>query len=235
MAKKKEVPKKSMRIAKKHWSIAMCINHWAMAIAIVILIITGFYIAEPFTVATGETWHKFLMGNIRFVHLVFGLILTVLLIWRVYLAFFSRFHADWKEFFAWLNFKNTLHAVKFYTLITTDPPEHTGLYGSLQSAAYLFLLSMVCIIVITGLILYGALYQAGLAKFLYSILRSSEGFIGGLAGTRLIHHALTWIFIFFIIVHTYLAFWYDAVFKQGTISSIINGRIFEETKDQDLK
>ena len=106
MAKEEGISGKSIRIAKKHWSIAMCINHWAMAIAIVILIITGFYIAEPFTVATGETWHKFLMGNIRFVHLVFGLILTVLLIWRVYLAFFSRFHADWKDFFAWLDLKN---------------------------------------------------------------------------------------------------------------------------------
>jgi Ni/Fe-hydrogenase 1 B-type cytochrome subunit len=234
MAKEGDVSGKSIHIAKKHWSIAMCINHWAMAVAIVVLILTGFYIAEPFTAATGETWHKYLMANMRFVHLVFGFILTSLFVWRIYLAFFSCFHADWKDFFAWLNFKNTFHAIKFYTLITTDPPEHTGLYGSLQSAAYLFLLSMVCIIVTTGLILYSALYKAGLAKFLYTILSSIEGLIGGLAGTRFIHHALTWIFIFFIIVHTYLAFWYDAVFKQGTISSIINGRIFEETKDHEI-
>ncbi|MGA1875243.1 MAG: Ni/Fe-hydrogenase, b-type cytochrome subunit [bacterium] len=219
-----------IRVAKKQWSVAMCINHWAMALCIVILIITGFYIGRPFTVAAGETWKKFLMAEIRFVHLLFGLILTALMTWRIYLAFFSRFHADWKDFFAWLDLKNVFRQIRFYTLISTELPEHTGLYGTLQSAAYGLLLVMAFFEVITGLVLYGALHQAGLGGFLYSVLRFGVTALGGLAGTRFIHHLLTWFFVLFIIIHTYLAFWYDVVFKKGTISSIISGRVFEKAE-----
>jgi len=219
-----------IRVAKKQWSVAMCINHWAMALCMVILIITGFYIGRPFTVAAGETWKKFFMAEIRFVHLLFGLILTALMTWRIYLALFSRFHADWKDFFAWLDLKNVFRQIRFYTLISTELPEHTGLYGTLQSAAYGFLLVMALFEVITGLVLYGALHQAGLGGFLYSVLRFGETALGGLAGTRFIHHLLTWFFVLFIIIHTYLAFWYDVVFKKGTISSIISGRVFEKAE-----
>ena len=109
-------------------------------------------------------------------------------------------------------------------------PEHTRLYGTLQSAAYGFLLIMVFSVVITGLILYGALHQAGLSHLVYTILRPMEGILGGLAGVRFIHHVLTWGFILFICVHTYLAFWNDIVLKEGTISSIISGMIFEKSE-----
>ncbi len=216
------------RLAKKQWTIAMRINHWAMAISILLLIITGFYIGRPFTIGAGETWQKFFTANVRLVHLLFGLILTTMFIWRMYLAFFSRFHADWKDFFAWLDFKNVIKQIKFYTLISTDLPEHTGLYGTLQSAAYGFLLILVFLVVVTGLILYGALHQAGMAALIYGILRPVECMLGGLAGVRFIHHVLTWGFVLFIIVHIYLAFWNDIVYKEGAISSIVSGNVFEK-------
>lgn len=239
MKKKKNkgsISNRHLRFAEKHWSEALCMNHWAMAISIFILIITGIYITEPFTTSSGETWQKFFMAHVRFVHLVFGLLLVVLFIWRVYLAFFSHFHPDWKDFFAWLNPKNTWHAIKFYTLVTTDPPEHTGLYGSLQASAYLFLFLIVFIEAVTGLVLYGALHQAGLAGILYVVFGPVERWIfGGLAGTRYIHHVLTWLFIVFIMIHVYLSFWYDRVFKQGTISSIVNGLFFKEAEDYHFK
>ena len=217
-------------VAKKQWTVAMCLNHWAMALSIVLLIISGLYIGRPFTTAAGETWQKFIMADIRFVHLLFGLLLTSLFVWRIYLAFFSRFHADWKDFFAWLDIKNFIKQIKFYTLISTELPEHTGLYGTLQSAAYGFLLLIVFLVIITGLILYGALHQAGLSNIIYGILRPLETTLGGLAGVRFIHHILTWLFVIFICIHTYLAFWYDIVFKEGTISSIISGSVFKKAE-----
>jgi Ni/Fe-hydrogenase 1 B-type cytochrome subunit len=229
-------PRKASHVATKHWSNAMCINHWAMAISIVLLIVTGFYIAKPFTVGAGETTQKFLMANIRFIHLIFGLLLVALLIWRTYLAFFSRFHADWKDLYAWANVKNTWQAVKFYTLISTEPPEHCGLYGSLQSAAYLFLFVITFVEALTGMILYGALHQAGLAKFSAAVLGPIQrGIFGGLAGARFVHSAFIWLFIIFALIHTYLAFWYDVVFSQGTISSIVNGNFFEEAEEQKFR
>jgi Ni/Fe-hydrogenase 1 B-type cytochrome subunit len=45
---------------------------------------------------------------------------------------------------------------------------------------------------------------------------------------RWIHHILTWCFILFILVHIYMAFWYDVIFKQGIVSSMISGVIFKK-------
>jgi len=218
-------------VCKTEWSASIRINHWAMALVIVILIATGFYIAEPFTIATGETVDKFFMGNVRFVHNLCGIFLVFLFLWRVYLAFFSRFHADWKDFIAWTDIKTTVDQIKFYLLIKKDPPVHTCLYGPLQSLAYLALMLMVLVIVVTGLILMGANYHAGLTAVGYTVLRPVENLMGGLAVVRYIHHVFTWLFILFTVVHIYMAFWHDAVLKQGTISSMVSGHLFEREKE----
>ncbi|MFB3924640.1 MAG: Ni/Fe-hydrogenase, b-type cytochrome subunit [Syntrophales bacterium] len=213
------------------WSVSMRINHWTMALSIFILIVTGFYIADPFVVGSGETVNKFLMGNIRFVHIFFGIVLLFVFIWRIYLAFFSTFHADWKDFLAFTDVKNTVDQIKFYLLIKKDPPEHKCLYGPMQSLAYLGLLGMVLLIVITGLILMGAGYYEGFTAISYRFLRPVANTVGGLAMIRYIHHLLTWCFILFIVVHVYMAFWYDAVLKKGTISSMVSGKLFETAKE----
>ncbi len=212
---------------KKEWSVAIRYNHWLMALSIFILIATGFYIAEPFTVAKGETVRKFLMGDMRFVHILCGVILTFLFVWRVYLAFFSRFHADWKDFFAWTDLRNTIKQVKFYALLSRETCAHTHLYGPLQSLAYGGLMIMLLLIVLTGLILMGAGYHAGFTAAVAALLKPLENLLGGLAMVRWIHHILTWCFILFIVAHIYMAFWYDVVFKQGTISSMISGVTFK--------
>ena len=218
-------------ISVKEWTLAIRLNHWAMALSIFILIVTGFYIATPFTITQGETVDKFFMGNVRFVHLLFGVFLVFLFIWRIYLAFFSRFHADWKDFLAFTNIPNFIHQIKFYLLITKEGPEYKTLYGPLQSLAYLGLLFMVFVICITGLILMGTGYHAGLTAVAYTILYPVENLLGGLAMVRYIHHVFTWFFVLFIVVHIYMAFWYDFVLKKGTVSSMISGNIFKKVKE----
>jgi Ni/Fe-hydrogenase 1 B-type cytochrome subunit len=214
----------------KEWSAALMINHWAMALSILVLIVTGFYIADPFTITEGETVDKFFMGNMRYVHILFGILLMFLFIWRVYLAFFSKFHADWKDFFAWADFKCTWNQIKFYLLIEKEPPPHTCLYGPMQSIAYTGLFFMIFLIIVTGLILMGAGYHAGFTAIFAWILKPVENVLGGLAMIRYIHHILTWLFILFIVVHVYMAFWYDAILKQGTVSSMISGWLYEKEK-----
>ncbi|HUN55308.1 MAG TPA: Ni/Fe-hydrogenase, b-type cytochrome subunit [Smithella sp.] len=217
--------------SEKEWSVAMRLNHWFMALSIFVLIVTGFYIADPFTVSKGETVGKFLMGNVRFTHILFGIFLVFLFVWRVYLAFFSRFHADWKDFFAWADIKMTIDQIKFYLLIDKKGPDYKTLYGPMQSIAYMGLMFMVFVIVITGLILMGAGYHAGLTAIVYKMLRPVERLMGGLAIVRYIHHVFTWFFILFIVVHIYMAFWYDAILKKGTVSSMISGNIFKKIKE----
>jgi Ni/Fe-hydrogenase 1 B-type cytochrome subunit len=214
----------------KEWTVAMRLNHWSMAFSILVLIVTGFYIAEPFSILHGETVTKFFMGDVRFVHILFGIFLTFIFIWRVYLAFFSKFHADWKDFFAFTDWPNTIKQLKFYALISKEPAEHKFLYGPMQSIAYGGLMVMVLFIVLTGLILMGAGYHAGFTAIVYVFVKPLENLMGGLAIVRWIHHILTWAFILFIAVHVYMAFWYDVIFKEGTVSSMISGSLFKKAK-----
>lgn len=215
-------------VPKKEWSVAIRYNHWIMAFSIFALIVTGFYIAFPFTLTQGETVNKFFMGNTRGFHVFFGVLLLFLFVWRLYLAVFSRFHADWKDFFAWTDFTNTVRQIKFYLLVSKEPPDHKYLYGPLQSLAYGGLLFMVLFICLTGLILMGAGYHAGWTALVYPVVKPFEIILGGLATVRYIHHILTWAFVLFIIVHIYMAFWYDVIFKQGTVSSMISGVVFKK-------
>lgn len=219
------------RVAIKEWSLAMRANHWLMALSIFILIPTGFYIYSPITVLTGETGDKFLMGYMRYVHILFGTILTFVFIWRIYMMFFSRFHADFKDFFAWTNFRNFWTQIKFYGLISEEKPQHTHLYGPLQSLAYGGLIIMWLLIVITGLVLMGANHDGGIIGAINGPLLWIGNLLGGLGIVRYIHHILTWLFIIFIVVHLYMAFWYDVVFKEGTVSSMISGRVFKRIEE----
>ena len=212
----------------KEWSVPIRINHWGMVISIFILIVTGFYIAGPFTVYEGETVKKFFMGDVRFVHILFGVFLSFIFIWRVYLAFFSKFHADWKDFFAFTDWPNTIKQLKFYALVSKEPAEHKCLYGPMQSLAYGGLMVMILFIVLTGVILMGAGYHAGLTGLIYKIVKPFENLVGGLAMVRWIHHILTWCFILFVVVHIYMAFWYDVMFRQGTVSSMISGIVYKK-------
>ena len=211
----------------KEWSASLRINHWCVAVSIFVLIVTGFYIADPFTISSGETVNKFFMGNVRFVHILFGTFLIFLSIWRLYLAFFSRFHADWRDFLAWTDIKALIEQIKFYLLIS-EHPEKKYLYGPMQALAYTGCWFLGVVTTVTGLILMGAGYHAGLTSMASFVLKPIENLLGGLAMVRYIHHVFTWLFILFIIVHIYMAFWYDAVLKQGTVSSMIGGTTFKK-------
>ncbi len=218
------------QIEKKHeWTIAIRLAHWGRAFSIFVLIATGFYIASPFTVFSGETTDKFLMGNMRFYHILFGVILTFVFIIRRYLTLFGRKSSDLRDLFAWTDIKNMIKQIKFYALISTKAPEDKYLYGPFQSLVYTGLMFMVLFMVVTGLILTGACYHNGLTEIVYAILKPIENLMGGLANVRFMHHIFTWLFILFIVVHVYMAFWYDIIFGKGTVSSIISGNIFKET------
>ena len=71
------------------FSAAIRIFHWLRALAILVLVMTGFYIAWPFLVAP-ESSDVLVQGWIRFAHLIFGFILCAITLARAYLFFFSK-------------------------------------------------------------------------------------------------------------------------------------------------
>ncbi len=65
------------------------ILHWIRALVITGLIITGFYIAEPFLSSEGST-DKLLYGKWAMWHFILGFILISSGLLRIYLFFFGK-------------------------------------------------------------------------------------------------------------------------------------------------
>ncbi len=190
----------------------------------------GLYIADPFTVSRGRRWINSSWGMCASGTSCSGWSSAFLFLWRIYLAFFSRFHADWKDFLAWTELEefdpaDAILPSRFEGTARSTPT------STVRSSRWPIwgLLVMVFLIVLTGLILMGAGYDAGLTALVYKLVKPFENWMGGLAMVRWIHHILMWGFILFIAVHIYMAFWYDVVFKEGTVSSMISGMVFRRS------
>ena len=221
------MPNRKMQM---EWQLSIRLIHWLVVPSVFILLASGFYIASPLPAGAGPTADKFIMGNIRTIHTLFGVFLTFLMIWRAYLGLFAEFHARWIDLLAWTNIKNLIVQLKFYLLLSDKKSVHEYQYGPLQSLAYSGLVILQALIITTGLIMVGANFHAGLSLWIGNLLKPLEIILGGLAGVRLLHHVVAWGFILFVMVHVYMAIWSDIVYKEGTISSMISGRIFRKSE-----
>jgi Ni/Fe-hydrogenase 1 B-type cytochrome subunit len=79
---------------------------------------------------------------------------------------------------------------------------------------------MTIVMVVTGFTLYGQSNPGGL---IYQTFSWVSPLFGGLQVVRLVHHALTYAFIIFIIFHIYFGVRADYVERAGVVSSIITG------------
>ncbi len=214
---------------KREWSAVTRLNHWLRVVCIVILIMTGLYIADPFTISKGETVEKMFMGEVRFWHILVGMTLGLLFVWRFYLSFFSFFRADWRDFYAWTDWRNMKKELQFYLLLSKEPPDHKYLFDPLQSLSYLVFMTMLFGLILTGTIMMGAGYGTGVTALVYKVLKPVELWLGGLAMVRWVHHMLMWGVILFMAVHVNMAFLHDYLFKEGTVSAMSSGTIFHRS------
>ena len=66
------------------WEWPIRAMHWAAALSIVVLVVTGFYIGQPYFFTHGEASKHFLMGWMRFLHFTAAGVLVATAIVRVY-------------------------------------------------------------------------------------------------------------------------------------------------------
>lgn len=199
-------------------------QHWIRAVSIVVLMITGFYIAVPFlTPAVNAEPTNFMQALMRSWHIIFGFVMISAVMFKSYLFIFGRKHqmerAAFKDI---LNPKIWVKQIGYYMLIAKHP-KLSGVYNPLQFMAYATLYIMLFGLIVTGLILYVHVYHNGLGADLYDVMKSIEVMIGGLSVVRTIHHILTWGVILFVVGHIYMAI-YNAVFgKEGGMDAIFSG------------
>lgn len=158
--------------------------HWVNLIAMVILVVTGFYINKPFF----EGW----MAEARYLHFVAMFAIIANMVLRIYYAFFGK-EADAKKFKLglkdWQPFVSTL---KYYMHLS-DTKEGVKGYNPLQRISYLSVPVLIILQAVTGFALYYPEALSGLVNFL-----------GGLHLVRIQHYILMWVFIAFTIFHVYM-------------------------------
>ena len=215
------------------YSISNRILHWIRAIVITGLIITGFYIAEPFLSSEGST-DKLLYGEWSMWHFILGFILISSGLLRIYLFFFGqnsgRELSSLKDVFS---IRSWIIQLKSYFFI--GELRKKGFYGPLQFITYTGIMRLVVLASITGLILYVHVYHQGVGGLLYEPMRAIEAWMGGLANVRYIHHITMWGFLIFIPVHIYMVVWSAVRFKHGALDVMFTGYDYHLKKEQEKK
>ncbi|WP_144207997.1 Ni/Fe-hydrogenase, b-type cytochrome subunit [Shewanella donghaensis] len=202
------------------FSPAIRIFHWLRALAIVVLIVTGFYLSWPFLVAP-ESSDVLVQGWIRFVHLIFGFVLTAVTIARCYLFFFGKSKIERNSLKDVFSLQSWITQIKSY--IWMGHLHKVGVYGPLQYVTYVGISAAAVFMCITGLVLYANVYHEGLGGAIWEVSAWFTALMGGLAQVRTWHHIVTWAFIIFMVIHVYMAIWSGIRFKHNSVDSIVSG------------
>jgi len=201
------------------WGAPIRAMHWIAAACVVLLIVSGFYIGRPYFMTSGEASAHYLMGWMRFLHFTAAAVIVMTGIVRVYWLFagnqFERLPALFPA-----NLTNLVKTgMAYLTFRPERQPNYVG-HNPLQQIAYTGTYLMMVVMVVTGFTLYG---QANPGGVIFAAFSWVPGLLGGLQHVRLVHHALTWAFIIFIVFHVYFAVRSDYVERAGVVSSIITG------------
>jgi Ni/Fe-hydrogenase 1 B-type cytochrome subunit len=201
------------------WELPVRLTHWINALCILVLTVTGFYIARPFVMPASESGIH-IMGIARLVHFAFGFLFLASVIFRIYWLLAGNQWAHLKEFvpITFKRWKEIFACVRFYLFIDREPPRFTG-HTALAACAYAGLFVMYILVIASGFALY-SLERTG------PIWTEVELAVFAQVGeqiVRLIHHAIMWLLIVFLIVHIYLSLLIDSTEKTSLISSIVTG------------
>ena len=203
------------------YSSANRMLHWIRALVIIGLIVTGFYIADPFLTPEGST-DKLLYAQWTKWHLIIGFVLISSGLLRIYLFFFGHDkEGELRSMKDVFSVKSWITQLKSYFFV--GELKKKGLYGPLQFITYTAIMILVIVASVTGLILYVHVYHLGIGSWLYEPMRALEAWMGGLANVRYIHHIVMWGYLIFIPIHIYLVIWSAIRFKHGAMDVMFTG------------
>lgn len=200
------------------WEVPVRVTHWVTAGAIVVLSVTGLYIAEPFLIPPGGP----VMENIRFVHMIAAFTLLASGLLRTYWLLAGNRFSRWSAFIPLSRRQATelFRQAAFYAFIRRELPKVLG-HNQLAASAYLVLFALLLVEVVTGFALDGLLGGEPGAT-LFGWLRD----LLGVQTVRLIHHLAMWGILAIALFHVYSCILVDHLEKNGLLSSIVSGYKF---------
>jgi Ni/Fe-hydrogenase 1 B-type cytochrome subunit len=201
------------------WDLLVRSTHWAIALSLVVLSVTGIYIGHPFLLAPGPAGARFVMGTMKIVHFYAAIVFTLAVLTRLVWMFAGSPHARWQNFVpvSKERRKAMWQTFLFYTFVRRRPPALVG-HNPLAGATYVLVFFLYLVMIASGLGLYAIDSD--------SLMRVFEPLVwvfGGAQGARWWHHVVMWLLIGFTVHHVYSAVLMARVEKNGTVDSIVSG------------
>jgi Ni/Fe-hydrogenase 1 B-type cytochrome subunit len=203
------------------WDSVVRGTHWLIALSLLVLSATGIYIGYPFLVVVGQARDHFVTGTIRAVHLYAGIAFAVSLLARFFWLFAGPPLARWDQFIPvdLQRRKEGREVLGFYLFLRKHPPLFVG-HNPLAGATYAVVWGICVLMVVTGVGLHAVDARPG--WFMHGFAFIPRCF-GGIAYTRLIHHAGMWLLWGFFAHHVFSAREVGTYEKNGIFESIITG------------
>jgi Ni/Fe-hydrogenase 1 B-type cytochrome subunit len=211
--------------------------HWVNVISMIIAVITGLYIADPYYQAliAEDAVDKYVMAWNRWGHLVVAIIFDVTSIIVAYLFFFSRFEKPYKKILP--NSKNIQEFVEvFLNLATLNRRKKfdSTHSDSFNTVYFLVFHLMLAWMLLTGLQMYVHGLASGLSSIgswwpwmLHLVTDWTIPVCGGtLMDVRISHHTTMWWVIAWIVFHIYYQVWRTIFWKEGDIAIVVGGSKF---------
>lgn len=229
----------------KRMTPAMRIVHWANVFSMIIAVITGLYIAEPYyqTLIADGAVDKYVMAWNRWGHLIVAIIFDVTSIVVAYLYFFSRFEKPYKKVIpSGKNIKEFFEV--FLNLITLNRRKnfdstHNDSFNTVYFTIFHLLLAWM---LFTGLQLYIHGLESGMSSIgewwpamLHLVtdwtIPVSAWMVGGgptatIMDVRIVHHMTMWIILSWVVFHIYYQVWRTIFWKEGDIAIVFGGSKF---------
>ena len=223
------------------WELPVRIFHWLNALAITVLIVTGFIISNPPAIMSKlEASQQFWFGYVRKIHFIAAYVMVAVMILRVYWAFVGNKFANWRTFFPFnkKGMKNIWHVLKFDIFLQNEQAHKIESFSighnSVATASYLVMFILALLMMATGFAMYAptaSWFFPKMFAWVTPLFNDNEMLI------RKVHHISMWAFILFIVVHVYLVMFHDWLEGRGETSAMISGqkfvsseRVHEETE-----
>lgn len=210
------------------WEQPVRIYHWLNALAILVLIATGFYIANPLVIQSGkEPSQRFVMGWIRMIHFIASYIFFFNFLFRIYWGFVGNKYANWKQFIPTSRkfFKEMWHVFKMDILMLRGKEHMSVGHNAMAGFIYFFTFIAYLIQCLTG---FGMYASTSTSWWFPKMFAWVPYMFGGDIALRQVHHWTMWFFILFAVIHVYLVFYHDYVEGRGEMSSMGGGWKFIE-------
>jgi Ni/Fe-hydrogenase 1 B-type cytochrome subunit len=199
------------------WNKAYIADHWVRVVAMFMLIFTGVFIHTPFLNGGPDSS---IMATMRFLHFVAAYTFIIGLVIRVYMAFNSRFDADWRDFGIMRNLVNVPDILMWYLFLKKEHKKYRR-YNPMQAYAYLGVAVLMILAAISGFAIYhGKIFLLIQAPGPFAWLNH---LVGGESYMRLIHIGIMWCFIVFMVIHVYLCIMNSLVKGDESFTSIFTG------------